>query len=115
MIPEGEELWNKALARIKADKKMSLHACASCGSVEGFDGRNLTVGFKVAYSCERMKRQDYKQKIEEVMLELSREAVCLHCVVEEAKPAKKAAKKEQELDPTVKKALEIFGGTLEKL
>ena len=115
MIPEGEELWSKALARIKADKKMSLHACASCGSVEGFDGRNLTVGFKVAYSCERMKRHDYKQMIEEVMLELSREAVCLHCVVEEAKPAKKAAKKEQELDPTVKKALEIFGGTLEKL
>ena len=115
MIPEGEELWSKALARIKADKKMSLHACASCGSVEGFDGRNLTVGFKVAYSCERMKRHDYKQMIEEVMLELSREAVCLHCVVEEAKPAKKAAKKEHELDPTVKKALEIFGGTLEKL
>ena len=115
MIPEGEELWGKALARIKADKKMSLHACASCGSVEGFDGKNLTVAFKVAYSCERMKRHDYKQKMEEVMLELSREAVCLHCVVEEAKPAKKVVKKEQELDPTVKKALEIFGGTLEKI
>ena len=115
MIPEGEEIWNKALARIKADKKMSLHACASCGSVAGFDGKNLTVGFKVAYSCERMNRHDYKQKMEEVMLELSREAVSLRCVVEEAKPAKKAVKKEQELDPTVKKALEIFGGTIEKI
>ena len=115
MIPEGEELWGKALARIKADKKMSLHACASCGVVEGFDGKNLTVGFKVAYSCERMKRHDYKQKMEEVMLELSREAVSLHCVVEDAKPVKKAVKKEPELDPTVKKALEIFGGTVEKL
>ena len=49
------------------------------------------------------------------MLELSREAVSLRCVVEEAKPAKKAVKKEQELDPTVKKALEIFGGTIEKI
>ena len=113
MIPEGEELWSKALARIKADKKMSLHACASCGSVEGFDGKNLTVAFKVAYSCERMQRHDYKQKMEEVMLELSREAVSLKCIVEEAKKKKKNTKKEKELDPTVKKALEIFGGTLE--
>lgn len=114
MMPEGEELWSKALAKIKADKKMSLHACASCGVVEGFDGRNLTVGFKVAYSCERMKRHDYKQKMEEVMLELTRESVSLHCVVEAAKSVQKTVKKEPELDPTVKKALEIFGGTVEK-
>lgn len=115
MIPEGQELWQKALTRIKGDKKMSLHACASCGTVAGFDGRNLTVAFKVAYSCERMKRNDYKQKMEEVMLELAKEAVSLKCVVEETKTVKKTPKKEQELDPSVKKAFEIFGGTIEKL
>lgn len=114
-LPEGEELWAKTLARLKADKKMSLHACASCGVVTGFDRKMLTIAFKVAYSCERMKRSDYKSMVEDVMLEMTREAVALQCVVATAKPAKKAAKETPELNSMVKKAFEVFGGTIEKL
>lgn len=114
MLPEGKELWAKALEKIKADKKMSLHACASCGNVADFNGKKLTIAFKVAYSCERMKRSDYRKKMEETLLALAQEAVTLDCIVRESGP-QGTAEDNKALAPTVQKAFEIFGGTIEKL
>ena len=113
MLPEGKELWAKALEKIKADKKMSLHACASCGNVADFDGKKLTIAFKVAYSCERMKRSDYRKKMEETLLALAQEAVTL--IASSGIRPQGTAEDNKALAPTVQKAFEIFGGTIENI
>ncbi|HIU64854.1 MAG TPA: DNA polymerase III subunit gamma/tau [Candidatus Avacidaminococcus intestinavium] len=112
-ITDGKELWQKALQRIKADKKMSLHACASCGNVASFDGVKMVLAFQVAYSCERMKRADYKAMVETILSDVAKASVAIECVVGSGEVAVKQTDKQ--LDPSVKKALEVFGGKLEKI
>lgn len=111
----GEELWKKTLSQIEANKKMSLHACATCGKAVQFDGQKLTLAFQVAFSCERIQRSDYKTMVESILSEIAQKPVFIECVVGAVSPKAKPVKAEVEMDQTVKKALEIFGGTVEKL
>lgn len=114
------DLWQRTLDKIKAEKKMSLYACAAGGAPLSFDGKTLTVYFKVAYSCERMQKNDYKEKIEEVLTAVAAGTVLLVCTVNNdasVKPqadAEAATDEEEDLIPAVQKALEIFGGSIEK-
>ena len=67
-----------------------------------------------------MNDADYKKAFEAVLLRLARCEVRLNCVEEAglkpvpAAPAP-APKQEEDLEPVVKKAMEVFGGTLQKL
>lgn len=125
-VPQGdaaaaEELWQQVLEILKSEKKRSMVACAAGGHAVDYVNGILTVVFKNKFNCKRMNADDYKKAFEAVLLRLARCEVRLSCI-EEAnyyapKPAMPVpvAKQEEELEPVVKKAMEAFGGTLQKL
>lgn len=116
----AEEMWQQVLEILKSEKKRSMVACAAGGHAIDYVNGILTVAFKNKFNCKRMNDADYKKAFEAVLLRLARCEVRLNCVEEAglkpmpAAPAP-APKHEEDLEPVVKKAMEAFGGTLQKL
>ena len=126
----GEEYWKKALEYLTAEKKIAMVSCAKGGKVVSFINGTLQVGFKAAFQCDRMNKDDYRKAFEDVLLKIARQSIRLECVVPgAAKPASKVqakapVQKEQAPAPqadlenvpdAVKKAHNVFGGTLQEL
>ena len=126
----GEEYWKKALEYLTAEKKIAMVSCAKGGKVVSFINGTLQVGFKAAFQCDRMNKDDYRKAFEDVLLKIARQSIRLECVVPGAtKPASKVqakapVQKEQTPAPqadlenvpdAVKKAHNVFGGTLQEL
>ena len=126
----GEEYWKKALEYLTAEKKIAMVSCAKGGKVVSFINGTLQVGFKAAFQCDRMNKDDYRKAFEDVLLKIARQSIRLECVVPGAtKPALKVqakapVQKEQAPAPqadlenvpeAVKKAHNVFGGTLQEL
>ena len=126
----GEEYWKKALEYLTAEKKIAMVSCAKGGKVVSFINGTLQVGFKAAFQCDRMNKDDYRKAFEDVLLKIARQSIRLECVVPGAtKPASKvqakaSVQKEQAPAPqadlenvpdAVKKAHNVFGGTLQEL
>ena len=126
----GEEYWKKALEYLTAEKKIAMVSCAKGGKVVSFINGTLQVGFKAAFQCDRMNKDDYRKAFEDVLLKIARQSIRLECVVPGAtKPvskvqAKAPVQKEQAPVPqadlnnvpdAVKKAHNVFGGTLQEL
>ena len=126
----GEEYWKKALEYLTAEKKIAMVSCAKGGKVVSFISGTLQVGFKAAFQCDRMNKDDYRKAFEDVLLKIARQSIRLECVVPGAtKPASKVqakapVQKEQAPAPqadlenvpdAVKKAHNVFGGTLQEL
>ena len=126
----GEEYWKKALEYLTAEKKIAMVSCAKGGKVVSFINGTLQVGFKAAFQCDRMNKDDYRKAFEDVLLKIARQSIKLECVVPGAtKPALKVqakapVQKEQAPAPqadlenvpeAVKKAHNVFGGTLQEL
>ena len=126
----GEEYWKKALEYLTAEKKIAMVSCAKGGKVVSFINGTLQVGFKAAFQCDRMNKDDYRKAFEDVLLKIARQSIKLECVVPGAtKPALKVqakapVQKEQAPVPqadlenvpeAVKKAHNVFGGTLQEL
>ncbi|MBR5487383.1 MAG: DNA polymerase III subunit gamma/tau [Phascolarctobacterium sp.] len=126
----GEEYWKKALEYLTAEKKIAMVSCAKGGKVVSFINGTLQVGFKAAFQCDRMNKDDYRKAFEDVLLKIARQSIKLECVVPGAtKPASKVqakapVPKEQAPAPqadlenvpeAVKKAHNVFGGTLQEL
>ena len=109
-------------------KKIAMVSCAKGGKVISYLNGILRVGFKAAFQCDRMNKDDYRKVFEDVLLRIARQSIRLECVVPGVtKPAAKAqapAKKEQAPAPkvdldnvpeNVRKAHNAFGGTLQEL
>ena len=115
----AEELWQQVLEILKSEKKRSMVACAAGGRAVDYVNGILTVAFKNKFNCKRMNADDYKKAFEAVLLRLARCEVRLSCVEEAGLMPKAAAPapkvQAEELEPVVKKAMEAFGGTLQKL
>ncbi len=122
----GEEYWNKALEILTAEKKLAMVSCAKGGRVVSYVNGVLQVGFKAAFQCDRMNKEDYRKAFEAVLLRIARQSIRLECVVPgAAKPAAKPQVKkeaaplpkvdEANVPDAVKKAHDIFGGTLREL
>ena len=126
----GEEYWKKALEYLTAEKKIAMVSCAKGGKVVSFINGTLQVGFKAAFQCDRMNKDDYRKAFEDVLLKIARQSIRLECVVPGAtKPASKVQAKapvQKEQTPAsqadlenvpeaVKKAHNVFGGTLQEL
>ncbi len=116
----AEDLWRQVLEILKSEKKRSMVACAAGGRAVSYVNGILTVAFKNKFNCKRMNADDYKKAFEAVLLRLARCEVRMDCVEEAGLAQKPAAappapKREEELEPVVKKAMEAFGGTLQKL
>ena len=126
----GEEYWKKALEYLTAEKKIAMVSCAKGGKVVSFINGVLQVGFKAAFQCDRMNKDDYRKAFEDVLLKIARQSIRLECVIPgAAKPvpkvqAKAPVQKEQAPAPqvdlnnvpdAVKKAHNVFGGTLQEL
>ena len=116
----AEELWQQVLEILKSEKKRSMVACAAGGRAIDYVNGILTVAFKNKFNCKRMNADDYKKAFEAVLLRLARCEVRLSCVEEAGLMPKAAAVpapkvQAEELEPVVKKAMEAFGGTLQKL
>ena len=116
----AEEMWQQVLEILKSEKKRSMVACAAGGHAIDYVNGILTIAFKNKFNCKRMNDADYKKAFEAVLLRLARCEVRLNCVEEAglkpvpAAPAP-APKQDEDLEPVVKKAMEAFGGTLQKL
>ncbi len=113
----AEEMWQQVLEILKSEKKRSMVACAAGGHAIDYVNGILTVAFKNKFNCKRMNDADYKKAFEAVLLRLARCEVRLNCVEEAGlKPMPAApALAPEDLEPVVKKAMEAFGGTLQKL
>ena len=122
----GEEYWNKALEILSAEKKIAMVSCAKGGKVVSYVNGVLRVGFKAAFQCDRMNKDDYRKVFEDVLLRIARQAIKLECIVPGAtKPVAKAPVKKEEaplpqvnvenVPDAVKKAHNVFGGTLKEL
>ena len=122
----GEEYWNKALEILSAEKKIAMVSCAKGGKVVSCVNGVLRVGFKAAFQCDRMNKDDYRKVFEDVLLRIARQAIKLECIVPgAAKPVAKAPVKKEEaplpqvnvenVPDAVKKAYNVFGGTLKEL
>ncbi len=122
----GEEYWNKALEILSAEKKIAMVSCAKGGKVVSYVNGVLRVGFKAAFQCDRMNKDDYRKVFEDVLLRIARQAIKLECIVPGAtKPVAKAPVKKEEaplpqvnvenVPDAVKKAYNVFGGTLKEL
>lgn len=122
----GEEYWNKALEILSAEKKIAMVSCAKGGKVVSYVNGVLRVGFKAAFQCDRMNKEDYRKVFEDVLLRIARQAIKLECIVPgTAKPAAKAPVKKAEaplpqvddsnVPEAVRKAYNAFGGTLHEL
>lgn len=116
----AEEMWQQVLEILKSEKKRSMVACAAGGHAIDYVNGILTVAFKNKFNCKRMNDADYKKAFEAVLLRLARCEVRLNCLEEAGlKPVPAAPapvqKQEENLEPVVKKAMEAFGGTLQKL
>lgn len=122
----GEEYWSKALEILSAEKKIAMVSCAKGGKVVSYVNGVLRVGFKAAFQCDRMNKDDYRKVFEDVLLRIARQAIKLECIVPgAAKPVAKAPVKKEEaplpqvnvenVPDAVKKAHNVFGGTLREL
>jgi DNA polymerase-3 subunit gamma/tau len=124
----GEEYWSKALEILSGEKKIAMVSCAKGGKVISYLNGILRVGFKAAFQCDRMNKDDYRKVFEDVLLRIARQSIRLECVVPGVtKPAAKPqapAKQEQAPAPkadlenvpeNVRKAHNAFGGTLREL
>lgn len=122
----GEEYWNKALEILSAEKKIAMVSCAKGGKVVSYVNGVLRIGFKAAFQCDRMNKDDYRKVFEDVLLRIARQAIKLECIVPgAAKPVAKAPVKKEEaplpqvnvenIPDAVKKAHNVFGGTLKEL
>ena len=77
---EGDKFWCQALDLLKTERKHAMVACAKPAEVLAFENNVLTLSFKNAFSCGRMKQVDYKQTFEEALLRISRRPIVLNCV-----------------------------------
>ena len=122
----GEEYWSKALEMLSAEKKIAMVSCAKGGKVISYLNGILRVGFKAAFQCDRMNKDDYRKVFEDVLLRIARQSIRLECVVPGVtKPvAKPQVQKEkaplpqaspENVPDSVKKAHNVFGGTLQEL
>lgn len=122
----GEEYWNKALEILSSEKKIAMVSCAKGGKVVSYVNGVLRVGFKAAFQCDRMNKDDYRKVFEDVLLRIARQTIKLECIVPgAAKPVAKAPVKKEEaplpqvnvenVPDAVKKAHNVFGGTLKEL
>ena len=122
----GEEYWSKALELLSAEKKIAMVSCAKGGKVVSYVNGVLRVGFKSAFQCDRMNKEDYRKAFEDVLLRIARQSIRLECIIPgAAKPVAKAPVQKAEaplpqvnvenVPDAVKKAHNVFGGTLKEL
>jgi len=124
---QGQELWRKVCQALAKKRKRTILAYAEMGQVKGLSGSMLTVGLHSQTSKERLEQEDFKSIIESILAELMQKSIAAHFVVDAEQNAStivqvqkankpKAAVKidKKELPPTVKSALNVFGGTVKK-
>lgn len=144
-VPTGEQYWKQALELLKAEKKNAIVSCAKPGRVVAFVNNVLQVSFKSPFQCSRMNKEDYNRAFEDVLLRQTRMAIHLQCVVEgeqqslSTAPAKNISSikkvdsvagatriknqpssmeqnpEPEQLPDNLKKASELFGGSIKKI
>lgn len=137
-VPQGEEYWKAVLDELTREKKRAIVSCASGSRVVSFVNGVLVVAFKVAFQCDRMNRDDYRNTIEAILLKHTRMSIRLQCVQEgKLKPVAKAPKpivpamavrppetetrveiaqpvNQEQLPENLQKLEQLFGGKLNK-
>ena len=126
------------LDELAREKKRAIVSCASGSKVVSFVNGVLVVVFKVAFQCDRMNKDDYRNTIEAILLKHARMSIRLQCVQEgkfkptakmqkpiapviATKPLEKETKVEmpqsasqEQLPENLQKLEQLFGGKLNK-
>ena len=126
----GEEYWKKALEILAGEKKISVVSCAKGGRAIGYENGILRVAFKAEFTCKRMSKKDYCDMVEDALLRIARQEIRLECITEAelanmksnptVQPKASVKKEEPKVDTgglpdNVRKAMDVFGGSIHKL
>ena len=119
-------VWKQLLQGLIQGGKRSVHACVAQGRLVALNDQQATVQFAAAFPKERTEKVDYKELVEQALLQITGRKVALYCILGtgasvEAMPKKTAQttketeseipdEKSGKLHPAVKKAVEMFGG-----
>ncbi|MDY4920298.1 MAG: hypothetical protein SO119_04390 [Phascolarctobacterium sp.] len=90
-IEDADELYKQTLEVLKSEKRMSMYSCARGGKAYSLADDKLVVVFKVSFQSDRMKRFDFKDYFEAILLRLA------------GRPIELVAVTEKELGPMMKK------------
>ena len=131
----GEDFWQQTLELVRSEKKMSMYSCAKGGRVYSFANDLLVVAFKSSFQSERMKKADFREYFEGILLRLARRPIRLQCEAEaelkkrsggpktkpavaqpQAAPVPQANSLEQnELPQNLQRVMNALGGTITKV
>lgn len=126
-LPDNlQGVWKQLLQGLIQGGKRSVHACVAQGRLVALNEQQATVQFTAAFPKERTEKQDYKELVEQALLQITGRKVGLYCILGAGapvdEPSKKTAQPKTEsesetageksgkLHPAVKKAVEMFGG-----
>ena len=127
---DGVELWSGLCQALKSRRKRTILAYAEMGTVLGLTSEKLVVGFSTETSRDRMEEADYKDVLLNIIKELTGKPLALEFVEKaglEPTQIKVMPKKAttdapvqkppavKELPKDVKQALNVFGGSLDKV
>ena len=127
---DGVELWSGLCQALKSRRKRTILAYAEMGTVLGLTSEKLVVGFSTETSRDRMEEADYKDVLLNIIKELMGKPLALEFVEKagleptqiKVMPKKATADAPvqkppavKELPKDVKQALNVFGGSLEKV
>lgn len=127
-------IWDAVLKGIIQTGKRSVHACVSQGHLALLDDKQAVIQFSAAFPKERSEKEDYRNIIENIFMQVYGKPVKVRCVLgvtaptsagSDAKksaaeagkaslPSSPAANLAQEEPHALKQALKMFGGTVIK-
>ncbi len=81
-IAMGEDYWRHMLEILQGERKMAMVSCAKNGRVFSFANDCLTIAFKMEFLCNRVKADDYRKMIEEVLFRIARKPIRLEAITE---------------------------------
>lgn len=134
-IATGEDYWCQTLELLQNEKQFSVVSCAKHGRVYSFVNGVLQIAFKAEFLGNRLNNEDYRKICEDALLRISRQPIKLQAAGEKQLNSKKSkisvnkklvdttsAKQDNEskldteqLPEKLRKAMQVFGGTIKEV
>ena len=128
MPTDLDGVWKKLLQGLIQGGKRSVHACVAQGRLVALNEKQATVQFAAAFPKERTEKVDYKELVEQALLQITGRKVSLYCILGSGAAIETAPKKNsrskadettaqkseqsEQLHPALEKAVEMFGGNI---
>lgn len=84
---DGQEIYDKLITMVKDSGKGSIAACMEGTEFDGFDGAKFRLKSVNSFMVNRIKQTDYRQFIENCLMEITGQTILLECVHSATAPA----------------------------